>query len=149
MTADFAMVYKVEELPLAVQLELKPYPMADADGTYQVGCVTSGPEPKPLSRLIFGAIVHHGQEKLDQTKEVHEKDSHEKDSQEKSDKEKGDKIIECYVHFESGGFAHTYSARQYSMTSLTANKATLVESSYVPERCSTVDELKALLASFQ
>lgn len=127
MAADYKIVYKLEELPLAVQIELKPYPMADADGSYQVGCVTSGPEPKPLSRLIFGAI---GQS-----------------DPKKDDHETNDKTLECYVHFESGGFAHTYSARRYSMTSPTANKASLVEGTYVPERCSTVDQLKALLAS--
>lgn len=121
---DYRLVYKVEELPLAVQIELKPYPMADAEGAYQVGCVTSGPEPKPLSRLIFGAIGH-------------------------ASKENNDKQLDCYVHFESGGFAHTYSVRHYTMTSLTANKANLVEGTYVPERCATVDELKALLASVQ
>lgn len=109
------MVYRVEDLPLAVQLELKPYPMADADGSYQVGCVTSGPEPKPLSRLIFAAITNV---------------------------ENG---VDCYVHFESGGFAHTYSARHFSMTSLTANKATLLEGSYVTERCETLEQLKAAL----
>ena len=129
MVTDYKMVYKLEELPLAVQIELKPYPMADAAGSYQVGCVTSGPEPKPLSRLIFGAIANSDQQK---------------DGQQK-DREK----IECFVHFESGGFAHTYSARHFTMTSLTANKASLVEATYVPERCSTVDELKALLASLR
>lgn len=124
MATDYKMVYKLEELPLAVQIELKPYPMADAEGSYQVGCVTSGPEPKPLSRLIFGAIANNDQQK---------------------DREK----IECFVHFESGGFAHTYSARHFTMTSLAANEASLVEATYVPERCSTVDELKALLASLR
>jgi hypothetical protein len=109
------MVYKVEDLPLAVQLELNPYPMADADGSYQVGCVTSGLEPKPLSRLIFAAIANS---------------------------ENG---LDCYVHFESGGFAHTYSARHFSMTSLTANKATLLAGSYVPQRCENLEQLKAAL----
>ena len=128
MATEYRIVHKLEELPLAVQIELKPYPMADSDGAYQVGCVTSGPEPKPLSRLIFGAISTAGQEnqseKLDQAEQ-----------------------IDCYVHYESGGFAHTYSARHYSMVSLTANKATLLEGTYVPERCTNVEELKALLAS--
>ncbi len=124
MATDYKIVYKLEELPLAVQIELKPYPMADADGAYQVGCVTSGPEPKPLSRLIFGAIST-------------------------ADKESQAEQIDCYVHYESGGFAHTYSARHYSMASLTANKATLVEGTYVPERCANVEELKALLASLR
>ena len=96
-----------------MQIELKPYPMADAEGSYQVGCVTSGLEPKPLSRLIFAALSADGKD--------------------------------CFVHFESGGFAHTYSARHYTMTAATANKATLVEGSYVPNKCATVDELKALL----
>ncbi|CAN5452475.1 hypothetical protein BH11CYA1_BH11CYA1_31760 [soil metagenome] len=113
--SDFKIIHKIEDLPLPVQIELKPYPMADADGSYQVGCVTSGPEPKPLSRLIFGALAADGKD--------------------------------CFVHFESGGFAHTYSVRHYSMTSPTANKATLVEGSYVPKRCATIDELQALLAS--
>lgn len=140
MATDYKMVYKLEELPLAVQNELKPYPMADADGSYQVGCVTSGPEPKPLSRLIFGAISKCGQDSDD--KQI--------DDQQINDQNKTDgKAMECYVHFESGGFAHTYSARLYTITSLAANKASLVESSYVPERCSTVDELKALLASLR
>lgn len=124
MATEYRILYKLEELPLAVQLELKPYPMADADGVYQVGCVTSGPEPKPLSRLIFGAISIAGQENQAEQ-------------------------IDCYVHYESGGFAHTYSARHYSMASLAANKATLVESTYVPERCANVEELKALLASLR
>ncbi len=124
MATEYRIVYKLEELPLAVQIELKPYPMADADGAYQVGCVTSGPEPKPLSRLIFGAIST-------------------------ADKENQAEQIDCYVHYESGGFAHTYSARHYSMTSLTANKATLVEGTYVPERCANVEELKALIASLR
>jgi hypothetical protein len=124
VATDYKIVYKLEELPLAVQIELKPYPMADADGAYQVGCVTSGPEPKPLSRLIFGAIST-------------------------ADKESQAEQIDCYVHYESGGFAHTYSARHYSMASLTANKATLVEGTYVPERCANVEELKALLASLR
>ncbi len=124
MATDYKIVYKLEELPLAVQIELKPYPMADADGAYQVGCVTSGPEPKPLSRLIFGAIST-------------------------ADKESQAEQIDCYVHYESGGFAHTYSARHFSMASLTANKATLVEGTYVPERCANVEELKALLASLR
>lgn len=124
MATEYRIVHKLEELPLAVQVELKPYPMADSDGAYQVGCVTSGPEPKPLSRLIFGAISTAGQE---------------------NQAEK----IDCYVHYESGGFAHTYSARHYSMASLAASKATLVESTYVPERCANVEELKALLASLR
>ncbi len=124
MATDYKIVYKIEELPLAVQLELMPFPMADADGVYQVGCVTSGPEPKPLSRLIFGAISN-------------------------ADKESRAEQIDCYVHYESGGFAHTYSARHFSMASLTANKATLVEGTYVPERCVNVEELKALLASLR
>lgn len=124
MATEYRIVYKLEELPLAVQLELKPFPMADADGVYQVGCVTSGPEPKPLSRLIFGAISTAGRENQAEQ-------------------------IDCYVHYESGGFAHTYSARHYSMASLAANKATLVESTYVPERCANVEELKALLASLR
>lgn len=124
MATEYRIVYKLEELPLAVQIELKPFPMADADGAYQVGCVTSGPEPKPLSRLIFGAISIAGQEIQGEQ-------------------------IDCYVHYESGGFAHTYSARHYSMASLAANKATLVESTYVPERCANVEELKALLASLR
>ena len=132
MATDYKMVYKVEELPLAVQIELKPYPMADADGSYQVGCVSSGPEPKPLSRLIFGAIAN---------------DEHQKNVHQKNDQQQDGKKIECYVHFESGGFAHTYSARHFTMTSLTANKASLVEATYVPERCATMPELKALLAS--
>lgn len=127
MVTEYKIVYKLEELPLAVQIELKPYPMADADGAYQVGCVTSGPEPKPLSRLIFGAISIAGKENhAEQTEQ-----------------------IECYVHYESGGFAHTYSARHYSMASPTANKATLVEGTYVPERCANVEELKALIASLR
>lgn len=121
VATDYKIVYKLEELPLAVQIELKPYPMADAYGAYQVGCVTSGPEPKPLSRLIFGAISTANQAKQ----------------------------IDCYVHYESGGFAHTYSARHFSMASLTANKATLLEGTYVPERCANVEELKALLASLR
>lgn len=124
VATEYRIVYKLEELPLAVQLELKPFPMADADGVYQVGCVTSGPEPKPLSRLIFGAISTAGRENQAEQ-------------------------IDCYVHYESGGFAHTYSARHYSMASLAANKATLVESTYVPERCANVEELKALLASLR
>lgn len=124
MATEYRIVYKLEELPLAVQLELKPFPMADSDGVYQVGCVTSGPEPKPLSRLIFGAISTAGRENQAEQ-------------------------IDCYVHYESGGFAHTYSARHYSMASLAANKATLVESTYVPERCANVEELKALLASLR
>jgi len=122
VATEYRIVHKLEELPLAVQIELKPYPMADSDGAYQVGCVTSGPEPKPLSRLIFGAISTAG-------------------------KETQAEQIDCYVHYESGGFAHTYSARHYSMVSLTANKATLLEGTYVPERCTNVEELKALLAS--
>jgi hypothetical protein len=121
VATDYKIVYKLEELPLAVQIELKPYPMADADGAYQVGCVTSGPEPKPLSRLIFGAISTANQAEQ----------------------------IDCYVHYESGGFAHTYSARHFSMASLTANKATLVEGTYVPERCANVEELKVQLASLR
>jgi hypothetical protein len=139
MATDYKMVYKVEELPLAVQIELKPYPMADVDGSYQVGCVTSGPEPKPLSRLIFGAIANDDHQKNDQ-QEI---------DQQKNDQQQDGKKIECYVHFESGGFAHTYSARHFTMTSLTANKATLVEATYVPERCATMPELKALLASLR
>ena len=130
MATDYKIVYKLEELPLAVQIELKSYPMADADAAYQVGCVTSGPEPKPLSRLIFGAISTAGKENHpEQTGQIDQ--------------------INCYVHYESGGFAHTYSARHYSMASLTANKATLVEGTYVPERCANVEELKALLASLR
>jgi hypothetical protein len=144
LSTEYRMVYKVEELPLAVQIELKDYPMADADGAYQVGCVTSGPEPKPLSRLIFGAIAHASKEK-----NVQEQVVQEKYSQQNIDKENNDKQLDCYVHFESGGFAHTYSGRHYTMTSLTANKANLVEGTYVPERCATVDELKGLLASVQ
>lgn len=124
MATEYRIVHKLEELPLAVQIELKPYPMADSDGAYQVGCVTSGPEPKPLSRLIFGAISIAGQENQAEQQD-------------------------CYVHYESGGFAHTYSARHYSMASLAANKATLVESTYVPERCANVEELKALLATLR
>ncbi len=136
MATEYRIVYKLEELPLAVQIELKPYPMADADGAYQVGCVTSGPEPKPLSRLIFGAISTAGQEshseKIAQAEKINQSEQ-----------------VDCYVHYESGGFAHTYSARHYSMASLTANKATLVEGTYVPERCANVEELKALLASLR
>ncbi len=49
---------------------------------------------------------------------------------------------ECYVHFESGGFAHLYSARHYK---LNGNKAELVESSYVPEKCDSVEQLKQML----
>ena len=136
MATDYKIVYKLEELPLAVQIELKPYPMADADGAYQVGCVTSGPEPKPLSRLIFGAISTAGKE--NQSEKITQ-----------GEKENQAEQIDCYVHYESGGFAHTYSARHYSMASLTANKATLVEGTYVPERCANVEELKALLASLR
>jgi len=130
VATEYRIVYKLEELPLAVQIELKPFPMADADGAYQVGCVTSGPEPKPLSRLIFGAISTAGKET-------------------QAENENQAEQIDCYVHYESGGFAHTYSARHYSMASLAANKATLVESTYVPERCANVEELKALLASLR
>jgi hypothetical protein len=136
VATEYRIVHKLEELPLAVQIELKPYPMADSDGAYQVGCVTSGPEPKPLSRLIFGAISTAGQES--QSEKIAQ-----------AEKENQAQQIDCYVHYESGGFAHTYSARHYSMASLTANKATLVEGTYVPERCANVEELKALLASLR
>ena len=51
---------------------------------------------------------------------------------------------ECYVHFESGGFAHTYSARHYK---LSGNKAELLESSYVPEKYESVELLKQALSA--
>ncbi len=110
---DFKIVKKVDQLPLPVQIDLQNYPMADSGESYQVGCV-SGPEPLPLSRLIFGACSGAGDG------------------------------AECYVHFESGGFAHLYSVRHYK---LSGNKAELVESSYVPEKCETVEQLKQILAA--
>ncbi len=105
---DFKIVKKVDQLPLPVQIDLQNYPMADSGESYQVGCV-SGPEPLPLSRLIFGAVSDD----------------------------------ECFVHFESGGFAHLYSGRHYK---LIGNKAELVESSYVPEKCENLEQLKQVLA---
>jgi hypothetical protein len=102
-------VKTISALPLSVQRDLESYPMADADGKYQVGCIAGKDGPAPLSRLIFAAVNEQ----------------------------------ECFVHFESGGFAHTYSGRHYK---LDGNKAELLEAGYVGERCADVDALKAALA---
>jgi len=106
---SFKFVDKIDELPLAVQIDLKDFPMADKGQPYQMGCV-SGKELLPLSRLLLAAVSSE----------------------------------ECYVHFESGGFAHTYSARHYK---LSGNKAELKESSYVPEKYETVEKLKQALSA--
>lgn len=107
---DFKIVKRVSELPPNVQRDLEAYPMADADGKYQVGCVVPASGPAPLSRLIFAAVNEH----------------------------------ECYVHFESGGFAHTYSGRHYK---LEGHNVELLKASYLPERYEDVAALKAALDS--
>lgn len=108
---DYHVVHRLEDLPLAVQFELKATPMADAGGSYQVGCVVRG-EPLPLSRLIFAAVspLHR----------------------------------HCLVHYESGGFAHTYSVKHFVFD---ANQAELLEETYVPQKYADLEELLAAIKS--
>jgi len=118
VAADAKKISRISDLPLPVQnaLETSLDAMADADGSYQVGCVVehtkikidprinastskgqSSPVVKPLHRLIFAAAIDDGKHVI--------------------------------VHYESGGFMHAFSLRLYE-----TETGGLIWGSYVPEK---------------
>lgn len=117
MTSRYRLIYKMAELPESVKHELKGMNFSDAGGPFNSGCVVSS---VPSHRLIFAALETSPQ----------------------SASLGGDNET-CLVHFESGGFLHTYNARLYK---LLHGKAELVASSVVPGPVSEPEELTKFLA---
>ena len=129
MQMDAQKILRVADLPAAVQATIKTTldAMSDADGAYQVGCVIE-PETSEPQKIKIDPKINAA--RLPGIKPLHRLIFG-------AMLDNGHKTL---VHFESGGFMHTFSLRLYDSKS-----GDLIWGSYVPEKFFEVEKANAYL----